>query len=304
VLGVTVANSKGLGGIIIAGSDSARILDCWIKGQDGHGIFGYGATTNALVARNRVTNGPTTGGYHGISFHSNTAGQAVSGTRVLYNYIEVGASDGFGIEIGSFDGDRPKDCEINGNHVVATGTHEGAISYAQTDHSIMEGNLYDAGGYTADNSAFELALTNDCILSGNLARGFDAGRMGISVDMSSRNVVVGNRISGWRAGAPSAGIHVTSSTAGQVANDNTISGNVLVASASAPGIWVQSNSATAACNRNVISGNVLVGAGGTGVNLSLDSGALDSTIVVGNSFTGWGTKIANGGTNTVQSANN
>ncbi|HEY6058523.1 MAG TPA: right-handed parallel beta-helix repeat-containing protein [Candidatus Limnocylindrales bacterium] len=301
IRGSTIVNGKN-GLVNITSCDRARLLDCAFKDSGSQGVFGENNCTNALVDRCSFTGMTGTA----IAFHSTTSGQSVDGTRVTNNYIE--GAVGFCIEIGPFGGNRPRGVVVANNECAGAAAFYGGISLDNCDGAVVVGNTYDDHGYAADISGIELAGANECAVTGNVVRASKTTGCAISIDRASRNTVSGNVIHGWDYAGNSIGIHISTSQASQVADDNSVTGNTFIADASNSryAIWVQSNATGGSCNRNVIANNVFIGTGSaTAIKLEVDTGAVASTIILGNSFTGWSTKVdVDSATGTIQEHNN
>lgn len=297
-----VINSFGLAGLVFQDAADCEVDSVWITGQNQHGIFGFGDTLRTIVRRCRITGGPATGGSHGIAFHSTNPSQAVDGCRVLDNYVEIGASDGFGIEIGAFSGVRPKQIVASRNTVIATANCDGGISFESCDNSLISDNLFDAAGQTIDNCAFEFAVCNGCLMSNNHTANCGASRVGVSVDQSNRCIVQGNYVQGWRTADPGAAVALTSSVASEAASDNIVTANTIVQinSSLEPAIHLQSNAVGAAVDRNIVTGNRIIGnatPSSLGIMLELNTGSVTGNLVTNNNISSMGVGISQNGLN-------
>lgn len=282
-----IQNAKS-GLVYINGVDRTRILNCVLSSPGNYGIFNSGAATNLEIRGCRIS-ADATGDVDPIQIHCDSG--LMDGVVVADNHIESGSSAGFCIEIIGNSVDFAEHVKVTNNTCVASANHYGGISCGYCDGAIVSGNHYAAGAYTSA-SGLEFSACRRCVASANYWQ-CSAG-IGALVNDCIRSVVTGNVFDGWGVGVDRSAVQVVGPNPGYKSDDNVVSSNLCIALAltAGIGIWVQAKDATATCDRNVIANNVLVGTGaGTAILLQLDSGTLDSTVVLGNSMSGWTTRV-------------
>jgi len=285
ISGDIITNAQGYG-VYLTGVTGANITGNTIKGNLADPIFGENNTTNVVVENNPMIDASAgTASYtHAIAFHSTTAGQIVSGLTISGNRIVAGNT--YCVEVGSFGGLSPTAVTVNGN-TCTQGVVNGYGGYSLA--YVVGGSLSNNTWYSALSNTggigLELVGTSAISVAGNVISGGQVN-IGISVDRSSNNAIVGNIVNGW---VPSGqGIHViVAATDVLTANNNSISSNVLIfpSSAATTGIWLQASIANSDISGNTVSGNVLFGAsqaGSTAVQMENDAGTMVGNLVEGN----------------------
>jgi hypothetical protein len=281
-------------GIEVNGSRGCRVEDSYISGCLDMGIFGQQNAIQLAITRNWVdATSVTAATAPAIGLHSTSIGQTVSGARISENYCKINQTGSFGIEVGSFAGDQPRNVDIVGNVVESTGSVGGGISVSGADHTAVVGNTYEAVSGNPTIAGIEIALsTFGTTVTGNVVKG--SSLTGINVDQASHCVISGNIIdqplgTGW-------GIRITSSVAGVHARRNVVSANRIIAPATGifTGIQLQANGAGTDVSENVISDNHIEGngvGGSLGIDCQLVAGTLNDTTLSCNTIRGVATGI-------------
>ena len=282
---------------VIGASSDFKIEDNYLLGNAEAPIFvnsTAGNITNGHINRNTID---TTGGLaviSGIEAHATTPATTFSNLEIANNVILNGTT--FCVETGAFGGTQPTDVVISGNVCKATAAVAGGYSIP-LDQSAVTGNIYDANGQTTSIAGIEVVLGKNNTVSGNSITVGSGPGFCMTIDQASQNLISNNICNGFPNSASGAAIHLITITATN-ASDNIISGNKVIFPASSVnthfGIWLQCNNASAHCDRNVLEGNTFLGNGGAatqGINLELDAGTMDDTLLLGNHFYNLNTAI-------------
>jgi parallel beta-helix repeat protein len=249
-------------------------------------IYGQNNLSNISIVNNLIdASSGTSTNTHGIALHTVTAGTSASALTVSGNTITAGNT--FCVEIGGFGGNAPSNFNVANNvctQGAVSGTVYGGYSLANATSGTLTGNTYNANGVTVAGGAggIELAAgTTKIAATGNVILGTSTLATCIAVNQASDNTVTGNI-----ADSCTKGIHFTTSSAVNLANNVISANHVIVSSTGGYGIYVQCNNASADCSGTTITGNQITGLGtlGTGVQLEQDSGTLSYTVVTGNVF--------------------
>jgi len=228
-------------------------------------------SVDTLVQSNRLNVSLGAPGSHAIAFHSTTAGQTVSGTKILSNRIVAGP--GYCVEVGAFGGGVPQKIIISSNSCSMSTDGLGGYSVgSDAKFWTVSKNTFRANGHKLSISCIEVAGASDGTVAGNSC---DGGNISLSNWQAQRVTISSNRIYGLKGWC--AAIYLgTSVPSGAVNYDRVVANQIrLPAGTAAIGIWQQCNAAGATCNNNSYSYNVIVsdGARGSiGIKLENDAG--------------------------------
>jgi hypothetical protein len=285
----TVVNGSNLG-IYAADATGLTVHNCHISGHKNIGIFVEHETKDAVITNNHVDQTGAGPGGHCIALHSTLGGKAVDRAVVANNVCLVGGASSFGIEIGSFGGDPPKDCVVTGNTVEAVAGCAGGISVGAASSPIVHGNTFHSNRKAISICAFEFVMVRFASVEGNTAIGDPGLRIGFSIDRTSHSAFTGNTVNRFGTASSAAAFFVI---AGRPllpeCSENVFIGNRLIYSAHSGGVGfrLQINAADATLNNTVISDNLIEGVsiaeGGIGIHLQFSSGrTLAGSVLTGN----------------------
>lgn len=314
--GGTIDGNKAAAGTGVYGikvtADHCKVLRTYVKDTKNYGIYGENVS-NFDIHFNRVTDSDNIG----IFVQTTAAGNAtdadcsIIGNRVDRSSLGAGITAG-AIHVHGTDPSKVYRTRIIGNTTALptspTGTDPigievwGDTTSGGSAYSVISGNTTVGGAmgisvaaspYSAvtgntilgpDTFGIELAVSDFCSVVGNTVNGNALPTKLIVVDQSRHCVVEGNVCDAPASGGT--GIFVGSSTSTD-ATCNTVVANKIKFTGAGKGIWLQSNHASADVSRCIVWGNQIEGdstASSDGIQLSLDAGALDGTLVGGNSF--------------------
>lgn len=272
-----------------------------IVGADGPvGIFGENDTMDADIESNFVDEslGGSKLASHAIALHSTTAGQTVSGAKVINNTLLDGR--GFCVEIGAFGGLGPSRVIVRSNTCTLTEDGaEGGYSLSGIADSSESGNIFDANGHTATIAAYELVQAQNIAVTGNTADIGSAWRStsaaGATINQSSEVSFAGNVLNGWgetTTRGPSFGLELVSASISQARiENNSVSGNVFIfpKGSESGGVWQQCQAPGSNCSDNNFTGNIFVGdetKSTVGFRIENDLGTTENTLLSANTIAG------------------